>query len=864
MKSHRSLLFIIVFLSIISFFQSNGMSYWQAVKTYFAPTPEQKLDKEFNDLQAKLKTIFSTKYADPLPIIKRLYVIGNIKHSDDWHNIIVEGFADALSEKSKTYYGAMFFKRVIVPTIGLITQNKSLNGRLIDTLIFYIKREASLPLDPRNFPSLPKDILIPYVEFLQINNFEFLDPQQAYPSILGYLLSYNSLLSNNKFQLAYDYFSVFYPQVDTTQKDHFKKEIIDFIINNPRVSWATKDLMDFIQLFLQPALIVEPTLYNEIFNAFTNKYFNKQYPQDFQLIFSQNSQTFIDKPSALYALIIIMSITFKDINQTKTELLKLYFDNLNNHYFSGYDSRIIIDFVGYDAFVEYFINKIHLINPRLIKEILHMLAIIERNLIERLSSLNATDSQKKAQFHKLFPRLSEQGQKISGIITDNIMLFNDDPDIAEFFSEYSSLLLKSINMSKMISIALAHMQDLSPSLAGALLNASHNTELARGIISANRFPEHITRFAKDILYGTELSPTMIHLKRNSGNKKFDIIYKPFTEDPEIKDMYALFRKKEKELNIQGYYTFVHGQMRHFYFPERLYTHLWSLRKKQPVDNFLFAHVKDLIETPEAQFEEDIMRRTLHMAGTVKDSENTSVRDIDVARRKKILFMNYAFFANLSNSGSNSASYVMENQNSPMGRGVQVSSQEPFTLLGYQSIYHKHKEEIEQLAKDYEALSDYGNMLLIAVPKDKIYKYVYLCKSGGLQKPLAKKDGTKITDIRIAMETLLNKPETLEDSDEIEFCLIMTQQKGGLDPSTGIQIYPLLSGDPAKLKALQEREKILLDKITADIKEQERKQQLERAAKIAGHVVESAQISEAQKQRALQRAAKVTGHVIGEQ
>ncbi len=844
MNHYRSLLFIIGFLSIISFYQSDGMSYWERTKRYFAPTHEQKLDNEFNNLQAKLQTTFTTKYSDPLPIIKRLYEIGNIKHSNDWHNIIVEGFSDAISGKSKFYYDKNFFDNVIVPTIGLITKDKSLNGRLIDTLIFYINKEASLPIDPRKFPSLPNDVLIPYMDFLHINNFEFLDPQQAYPSILHYLLAYNNLLSDNKYQLTYDYFRVFYPQLDTTGKEAFKKEIVNSIIKSPRGSYKTQDLIDFIQLFLQPTLIVEPALYNDIFNAVTTAYFNKQYdtPPNFPLIFSENIKTMVANPYALYAFIIMMGISYQDINQAKSELLKLYFDNLNNHYFSTYEgfSRIIIEFVGYDTFVEYLITNIDSIisnhKTSLIK-IFGALAIVERDRIEKLSKLNSADFQ--TEFKKLFPHITEQRRKISNVISEHIMtLFNDDPNVESLFSDYSSLLLKNISLDNVISVVIPRIQELSPAFAKALLYASGSSRLAQAIISSNRFPESVNHFAQIILHNAEFSPTMLHLKRNARHNRFDRIASFFLDDPELKNMYDIFSKKEQELNKQRYYTFVHGQERRFYFPERLYTHLWGLRKHQTIDKFLFAHIKDLIETPEAQFEEDIMRKTIHMAGSATESEEPK---IDIYRRKKVLFMNYAFFANLGNAGSNSAAYVIENKNAPMGRQLQISSKEPFTLLGYESIYNKHQNEIEQLAKDYATLSGYGNMLLIAVPKDKIYKYVYLCKSGGLQQPLAKKDGTKITDIRIAMETLLKNPETLYDSDEIEFCLIMTQQKGGLDPSTGIQIYPLLSGDPDKLKALQEREKILFDKITADVKEQERQQQLERAAKIAGHVVESVEV-----------------------
>ena len=261
-------------------------------------------------------------------------------------------------------------------------------------------------------------------------------------------------------------------------------------------------------------------------------------------------------------------------------------------------------------------------------------------------------------------------------------------------------------------------------LAKDLFFKTLNPHLARAIASNNRFSEYGRLFAKEILNnGAEFSPTMLHLKRYWDDivfSEFSDIYKQFLENPELKNLYSDFRKKERILNEQGYYTFVHGQQRKFYFPERLYTHLWGLRKKQSVSNFFFTHVKDLVETEEAKLEEDIMRKTIHMAGTLPDSDSTI--GVDIERRKRVLFMNYAFFANSGNVGSNSAHYVIENINAFAGSKIKISIKEPFTLLGYDWIYKKNQKEIELLAKDYENLSKYGNMLLIAIPKDKIYKY----------------------------------------------------------------------------------------------------------------------------------------------
>ena len=672
--------------------------------------------------------------------------------------------------------------------------------------------------------------------FIPINGMNYLERAKSYFTSSDQQIhqkEFKESLEHSKYRSAFDLFKTIYPQSNSTQKNVLKKIIVNIAEGVP--SWSITDREEFIQLFLKPALEIEPNLYNDIFNRIAATYFYFNEAPSLELLFTKNIHVFSDVFSPFQqdkvqryskiwnAFDFLIFISTKDTNLAEIKWLQLYFDNLDKIYKNGSPlfDLYFIHRIGYNKFVDYLVN--------------HMDSILHnhhKSLIKILKSL--ARAEKNFAIHPI--NFKQQSKNISSIITQNIMLFNNNPDIAYLFSDNPSLLLKDISLPEIVAIALSHIKELSPEFAVSLLFKSQSPQLAQAIISAKLFSDYLIVLAREILGEiTSGSPTSTHLKEYRDLIKS--LANQFYLNTELKDVYITFRQKEQELNKQGYYTFVHGQQRRFYFPEKLYTHLWGLRKKQSVESFLFAHVKDLIETEEAQFEEDIARKTIHMAGAVKESQS---HEIEMERRKKVLFMNYAFFANAQNAGSNSAGYVISNANSPMGSQVQVSVQEPFTLLGYDWIYKKHQQEIDLLAQDYLNLSQFGNMLLIAIPKDKIYKYVYLCRSGGLQKPLVKKDGTQITDIRIAMETLLENPESLVDSDKVEFCLIMTQVKGGLDPSTGIQIYPLLSGDPQKLKALQEREKILLDKITADVKEAEKQQALERAAKITGHVVESAQ------------------------
>lgn len=181
----------------------------------------------------------------------------------------------------------------------------------------------------------------------------------------------------------------------------------------------------------------------------------------------------------------------------------------------------------------------------------------------------------------------------------------------------------------------------------------------------------------------EFSPTMIHLKTYKNESAF--FEKDILENLETKQIYVDFIEKERELNQNGYYTFVHSQKRQFYFPQRLYSHLWGLRKKQPIENFLFVHLNDLVDTEEAKFEEDILRKTIHTVGTAQEGML-----MDLNRRRKVLFMNYAFFANTMNLGSSSAYFLLSNTSITPST---LTIKEPFKLLGYEWVYKNMRKSL---------------------------------------------------------------------------------------------------------------------------------------------------------------------------
>ena len=317
-----------------------------------------------------------------------------------------------------------------------------------------------------------------------------------------------------------------------------------------------------------------------------------------------------------------------------------------------------------------------------------------------------------------------------------------------------------------------------------------------------------------IIMGSELdikstlSQTETYLKNIHLHRSINIINElKALKDSQLQTLFKTVIEKERKFG-EDYYTFVHGQRREYYWPERLFTFLYSLKKKQSIPHFFFAHVKDLIATNEDFIFEKVHKNFLLQNHKYNDEA-----------RSLVLFMNYSLFANSTNRGSNSLWYLICNANSLKGTR-DILARNAFKKLGFEQIYHKFEYEIEELTQEYNMAGQYGNLLFIAVPKEDIHKYVYLGISGAMKAALEIEGMGKTYDIRIIMDNLLNHPERIENIDQLEFCLIMTQHNGGLDPHCGIHMYPILTGDPQKLAELKKKEEVLFAKIEQAIKQEQ--------------------------------------------
>lgn len=287
-----------------------------------------------------------------------------------------------------------------------------------------------------------------------------------------------------------------------------------------------------------------------------------------------------------------------------------------------------------------------------------------------------------------------------------------------------------------------------------------------------------------------------HLMHNTRRAKHHEVIRDFFSDPELTVLAKKISSLQSKFEQEGFYPFVHGQRNEYILYEKLFTYLWSLKNNQRIDDFLFAHVK-----PIPRLGEQYRRKQLLRTGRTYNTDN----------RKLLLFLNYALFGNLYNTGSNSALYIKENNN--IG-DITLNGKQCFEFAGYSpKLYEQFKDKIAELEKDYKTLSKYGTALVVAVPKDKIHKNIIAVEPGGALKKVEIGEYSATGNIETIMRALREDTGSVTDSDSLEFCLIMTADKdGGLNPASGIKIIPVMAASDEKLQELKKKEQELFDAI----------------------------------------------------
>lgn len=400
---------------------------------------------------------------------------------------------------------------------------------------------------------------------------------------------------------------------------------------------------------------------------------------------------------------------------------------------------------------------------------------------------------------------------------NNFLLFIQNKEGLLFFKEFAPKISKSI-------LKLLFTKNLTNNLTASerftilscFLHSIKSEKLKKELLELLSVPTATEAHLKLLT----LSPRVQHA---------DTIYEYFS-DEELFHIAKTASEKQEELDKQGYYTFFHGQKRHFYFPIKLHSYICNAYKQNSID-FIRAHIKQYPPEVSQKEKEQKIYSEIFNADSYDPKEHYG----------HLLFMNYALFANDKHPGSNSALYVKKNDNA---RGTKsFAPKDIFEQHNLLSVYKKFKNEIDGLFDDYFTLSKKGTLLLVAVPKKDVNKYVYAITFttddawGGSKQLDAASILQAITDKAPLISH--NKYGSWEASkDRIEFCLVMTHKNGGLDPKSGIKVLPLITGKPDRLNELQQRENDLFEKMRPDIekvmkqkREEHKKNKKEYAAKL---------------------------------
>lgn len=275
-------------------------------------------------------------------------------------------------------------------------------------------------------------------------------------------------------------------------------------------------------------------------------------------------------------------------------------------------------------------------------------------------------------------------------------------------------------------------------------------------------------------------------------------FNTYTSQQRFANMIDQITVKERDLELAGYVSFIHAQRWHYRIIEQWYTKLWEICAEKSAGEFLYIHCTKLCDEAQLKKEKKLRKHIL------KNGREAHTRE-------KLLFLNYAFFGNENNNGSSSSHFFINNSNI---HPIHLYLKDVFDLLDYGSYYQKYKDELEELEDEHDSLCSYGQVLLIGIPKVILPECVYFAKPCGYKDSMWVPGHGSTDDINIIIDTLRTNPESITDSNRIEFCLILTDDM--LTPDTGIKVYAYNVADPTLIAEFDKKSTELFERIKKEI------------------------------------------------
>ncbi len=281
--------------------------------------------------------------------------------------------------------------------------------------------------------------------------------------------------------------------------------------------------------------------------------------------------------------------------------------------------------------------------------------------------------------------------------------------------------------------------------------------------------------------------------------------KQVLKDPNIKKVVNTVIELEKKYE-PTHYTFTHGRNRAYECVSTVYGALWQYAYNTPVpEDFIFTHTKDV--------HDPLMHKVkLHEERKLHEANINERANIAGEIRNRRLFLNTQLFGNSKVRGSSSYSYFLHSSNA--SGVVKVKAKDVFGQFGQQALYEKYKDEFEALEKEHTTLSEQGELLVVAVPKDRVNQDVTCMNVDGTAAPQYMINGKMTNNVQEILEARKKDPSIGDN--ELNFTLAMTDT-AALDPKSGIKFHSVQKIDEEKYAAWQGKLDALMAKIEAEFK-----------------------------------------------
>lgn len=249
-------------------------------------------------------------------------------------------------------------------------------------------------------------------------------------------------------------------------------------------------------------------------------------------------------------------------------------------------------------------------------------------------------------------------------------------------------------------------------------------------------------------------------------------------------------------------VFYHSQRSPVYWLELLYTKLWEQKYNQKSTNYLFTRFPDDV----SEFANAVLQLDGHQKKAIllKEGRKDELRPY-------LFFANYALFGNANNWGSCSIHYFLQDFN--VG-DPDITTQTIIDKFGDQTILDKYKAELEQLEREFKEIVPNSVLLQLAIPHKALNEHVYLAAPYGYKKKLKISD-EEIDDVNTIVTTLKTNPKAFDETDQHEFCVVMTPDTVHALREQGAEIRVYGDFDQEKLNALTHKLEALIARIAQE-------------------------------------------------